>query len=343
MRIVVPEDYQRAVGGLDCLARLRDHDVVLLDQPLADNDAAAAAFAGAEVLVLIRERTRIDADLLARLPNLRLISQTGRRSANVDLDACTRHGVALAEGSGSPIAPAELAWALVMAASRRLQSYGDALRGGHWQAVGDPLLGRALHGRTLGIWSYGKIGRLMAGYGRAFGMQVRVWGSEASRAQARAEGFESFATREALFEDSDVLSLHRRLSEESRHEVTAADLARMRPDALLVNTSRAELLAPGALLAALDAGHPGMAAIDVFESEPLLDTADRLLRHPRVLATPHLGYVERDSYEQYFGAAFDNVLAFAAGRPINIANPEVLSGKAIAAEAGPTVQPSERL
>jgi len=328
MRIVIPEDYQRAVGGLDCLARLREHEVTLLDQPLPDIDAATAAFADAEVLVLIRERTRIDAELLSRLPKLRLISQTGRRSANVDLDACTRHGVAVAEGSGSPVAPAELAWALVMAASRRLRAYGDALHAGRWQALGDAGLGRALHGRTLGIWSYGKIGQLVAGYGRAFGMRVQVWGSQASRAQARADGFEPFASREALFESSDVLSLHRRLSDTSRHEVTAADLLRMRPDALLVNTSRAELLAPGALLAALDAGRPGMAAIDVFESEPVLDPADPWLRHPRVLATPHLGYVERDSYEAYFGAAFDNLLAFAAGRPMNIANPEVFSGSA---------------
>jgi len=318
MRIVIPEDYQRAVGGLECFARLHEHEVVLLDRPLADLDAAAAAFADAEVLVLIRERTRIDADLLARLPKLRLISQTGRLSSNVDIDACTRHGVAVAEGSGSPVAPAELTWALVMAASRRLRDYGDALHSGHWQAIGDARLGRVLHGRTLGIWSYGKIGRLVAGYGRAFGMRVQVWGSEASMAQARADGFEPFASREALFEGSDVLSLHRRLGDGSRHDVTEADLLRMRPDALFVNTSRAELVAPGALLAALDAGRPGMAAIDVFESEPVLDPADPWLRHPRVLAAPHLGYVERDSYEAYFGAAFDNVLAFAAGQPTNI-------------------------
>jgi len=325
MRIVIPEDYQQAVPGLDCFARLQGHDVRVLDQPLQDPDATVAALADAEALVLIRERTRIDAALLARLPRLRLVSQTGRLSSNIDLEACTRHGVAVAEGSGSPVAPAELAWALVMAASRRLRAYGDALHAGHWQATGDGSLGRVLRGRTLGIWSYGKIGRLVAGYGQAFGMRVLVWGSEASRAQARAEGCEVAESRTQLFVESDVLSLHRRLSDTSRHEVRREDLALMRPDALLVNTSRAELIAPGALLAALDAGRPGMAAIDVFEHEPLLDAADPLLSHRRVLATPHLGYVERDSYEQYFSVAFDNVLAFAAGAPKNIANPQVLA------------------
>lgn len=325
MRIVIPEDYQQAVRGLECFARLQGHEVVVLDRPLHGLEENAAALAGAEALVLIRERTRIDAALLAQLPTLRLISQTGRRSSNIDLEACTRHGVAVAEGSGSPTAPAELAWALVMAASRRLRTYGDALHAGRWQATGDASLGRVLHGRTLGIWSYGKIGRLVAGYGRAFGMRVRVWGSEASCAQARADGFEVARSRAVLFAESDVLSLHRRLSDESRHEVTRADLALMRPDALLVNTSRAELIAPGALLAALDAGRPGMVAVDVFEQEPLLDAHDPLLRHPRVLATPHLGYVERGSYEQYFSAAFDNVLAFAAGAPQHIANPQVLA------------------
>jgi len=324
MRVVVPEDYQQAVRGLDCLARMGEHTVQVLSQPLADLDAQAAAFAHAEALVLIRERTRIDDALLSRLPRLRLVSQTGRLSSNIDLDACTRHGVAVAEGSGSPVAPAELTWALVLAASRRLRDYGNALHAGHWQATGDATLGRVLHQRTLGIWSLGKIGRLVAGYGRAFGMRVRVWGSEASRAQALAEGYEVFARREDLFADSDVLCLHRRLSAESEHEVTAQDLARMRPDALLVNTSRAELIAPGALLAALDAGRPGMAAVDVFEHEPVMDASHPLLLHPRVLATPHLGYVERDSYERYFSIAFDNVLAFAAGAPVNIANPQVL-------------------
>ena len=324
MRIVIPDDYQGAVAELDCFARLAGHDVHVLTAPLRDLEARAKALADAEALVLIRERTRIDEALLSRLPKLRLISQTGRVSEHLDLPACTRRGVAVAEGVGSPVAPAELAWALVMAASRRLPEYERALHDGRWQSLGDPRLGRSLHGRTLGIWSYGKIGQRVAGYGRAFGMRVLVWGGEASCAAARVEGFEIAASRADLLERSDVLSLHRRLASETRHDIGLDDLRRMQLDALLVNSSRAELIAPGALLRALDAGRPGQAAIDVFEHEPVLDPADPLLRHPRVLATPHLGYVERDSYERYFDAAFDNVLAYAAGTPANIANPQVL-------------------
>jgi len=323
MRVVIPEDYQGAVAQLDCFARLAGHEVSVSTSPLRDLDARVAALADAEALVLIRERTRIDEALLSRLPKLRLISQTGRVSEHLDLAACTRHGVAVAEGVGSPVAPAELAWALIMAASRRLPEYGRALREGRWQSLGDPRLGRILHGRTLGIWSYGKIGRLVAGYGRAFGMRVLVWGGEASCAAARGEGFEIAASRAELFERSDVLSLHRRLASETRHDIGEDDLRRMQADALLVNSSRAELIAPGALLAALQAGRPGQAAIDVFEHEPV-EAADPLLCHPSVLATPHLGYVERDSYERYFGIAFDNVLAYAAGMPANVANPQVL-------------------
>ncbi|MFT4247122.1 MAG: D-2-hydroxyacid dehydrogenase family protein [Pseudomonas sp.] len=323
MRVLVADDYQDAVRHLACFQHLRGHEVSVLDHALAD--APDAVLVQAEALVLIRERSRVDAALLRRMPRLRLVSQTGKIAAHIDLAACTARGVAVAEGVGSPVAPAELAWALVMAASRRLPDYLQALRAGYWQRVGDPGLGRVLEGLTLGIWSYGKIGRRVAAYGRAFGMDVRVWGSDASRAQAQADGYAAFASRAQLFAASDVLSLHRRLVEATRHEIGADDLARMKPDALLVNTSRAELIAPGALLVALDAGRPGQAAIDVFEHEPLLDAGDRLLRHPRVLATPHLGYVEAGSYALYFGAAFDNVRAFAAGRPQAIANPEALA------------------
>lgn len=262
--------------------------------------------------------------MLRRLPRLKLISQTGRIGPHVDVAACTEFGVAVTEGVGSPVAPAELTWALILSASRRLTEYQRALHQGRWQALGDSALGRTLHGRTLGIWSYGRIGQRVAGFGRAFGMHVLVWGGEASCAQAARDGYAIADSREALFERSDVLSLHRRLSAQTRHDVTAADLLRMRPDALLVNTSRAELIAPGALIAALDAGRPGHAAVDVFEREPVLDARDPLLQHPRVLATPHLGYVERDSYAAYFEAAFDNVLAFAAGTPRNLVNPEAL-------------------
>ncbi|KUF21681.1 D-2-hydroxyacid dehydrogenase family protein [Xanthomonas phaseoli] len=325
MRIVVPDDDQGAVAQLPCLQQLQGHQVQVLGALDAELDARAASLADADALVLIRERTRVDAALLQRLPRLKLISQTGRVGAHVDVAACTALGVAVAEGVGSPVAPAELTWALILSASRRLTDYQHALQQGRWQALGDPGLGRVLHGRTLGIWSYGRIGQRVAGFGGAFGMQVLVWGGPASCAQAARDGFAIAGSREELFECSDVLSLHRRLTAQTRHDVTAQDLARMREDALLVNTSRAELIAPGALLAALDAGRPAQAALDVFEHEPVLDPRDPLLRHARVLATPHLGYVERDSYALYFGAAFDNVLAFAAGTPRNLVNPEVLA------------------
>ncbi|MBB5885735.1 D-2-hydroxyacid dehydrogenase family protein [Xanthomonas sp. LMG 8992] len=325
MRILIADDYQDAVRHLPCFARLQAHDVQVLTALAPDRQTLVHHAAEAEALVLIRERTRIDAALLAQLPKLRLISQTGRIGEHIDLAACTARGVAVAEGVGSPVAPAELTWALLMAASRRLPAYRDALLGGHWQATGDAYLGRSLEGLTLGIWSYGKIGRRVAAYGRAFGMRVQVWGSEDSCTQARADGFTVAASREALFAESDMLSLHRRLVAATRHQIGLDDLLRMKPDALLVNTSRAELLAPGALLAALEAGRPGQAALDVFEQEPVLDPQHPLLRHPRVLATPHLGYVEQSSYDLYFGAAFDNVLAFAAGTPQRLANPEVLT------------------
>ncbi len=324
MRILIADDYQDAVRHLPCFRRLQAHSVQVLTAPWRDSEPLIRHAADAEALVLIRERTRIDAALLAQLPKLRLISQTGRIGEHIDLAACTARGIAIAEGVGSPVAPAELTWALLMAASRRLPAYRDALLDGHWQATGDAGLGRSLEGLTLGVWSYGKIGRRVAAYGRAFGMCVQVWGGEDTCTQARADGFEIAANRAALFADSDVLSLHRRLVAATRHQIVREDLLRMKPDALLVNTSRAELLAPGALLAALDAGRPGQAALDVFEHEPVLDPQHPLLRHPRVLATPHLGYVEQTSYDLYFGAAFDNLLAFAAGTPQRLVNPEVL-------------------
>ncbi|KPN05805.1 D-2-hydroxyacid dehydrogenase family protein [Xanthomonas arboricola] len=325
MRILVPDDYQGAVRHLPCLQRLHGHDVQVLGALATDPNEWAERLVEADALVLIRERTRVDATLLRRLPRLKLISQTGRIGAHVDVAACTEFGVAVAEGVGSPVAPAELTWALILSASRRLGEYQRALHQGRWQALGDPGLARALHGHTLGIWSYGRIGQRVAGFGRAFGMQVLVWGGEASCAQAARDGFDIAASRQDLFERSDVLSLHRRLTAQTRHQINAQDLAWMRPDALLVNTSRAELIAPGALLAALDAGRPAQAAVDVFEREPVLDPRDPLLQHPRVLATPHLGYVESDSYALYFEAAFDNVLAFAAGAPRNLVNPEALA------------------
>ena len=327
MKIAILDDYQNAVPGLDCYKILDGHEVKVFNTSARGVGQLAVRLAPYDALVLIRERTHFPAALLNRLPNLKLISQTGKVSGHIDVAAATARGIAIAEGVGSPLAPAELTWALIMAASRKIVPYANNLREGAWQmaSVNPRLngLGRVLHGRTLGLWSYGKIGKLVAGYGRAFGMNVVVWGSETSRAQAVADGFTAAASRAALFADADVLSLHLRLAESTRGIVTAQDLARMKPDALFVNTSRAELVAEGALEDALRRGYPGGAAVDVFTSEPLAPDAP-LLKIPTVLATPHLGYVERDSYEMYFRAAFDNIVRFAAGEPVNILNPEAL-------------------
>jgi len=321
MRIVIPDDYQDVIRTLDCFAKLSGHAVsVLHERQPATLEQLAARFADADALVLTRERTRIDAALLDRLPNLKLISQTGKVSSHLDLAACTARGITVTEGRGSPVAPAELAWALILNARRQLVPAIDALRQGQWQVN----LGQALAGQLLGIWGYGKIGQRLARYAQAFHMPVMVWGSDSSRAAAEADGHRAAASRGAFFAEADIVSLNLRLSEQTRHGVTFDDLSRMKPDALLVNVSRAELIAPGALLQALDAGRPGYAAVDVFEEEPVLDPAHPLLRHPRVLSTPHLGYVEKNSYELYFGDAFDNVLAFFEGEPKNVANPEAL-------------------
>ncbi|HEX6863626.1 MAG TPA: D-2-hydroxyacid dehydrogenase family protein [Thermoanaerobaculia bacterium] len=313
MRIVIPDDYQDAVRGLACFAKLAGHSVTVYTDTVKEIDALAERFREADALVLIRERTRITEPLLERLPRLRLISQTGKGTAHIDLAACARRGVTVTAGTGSPYAPAELTWALVLAALRHVPYEVARLRAGHWQST----MGTGLRGRTLGIWGYGKIGTLVARYGRAFGMEVRVWGREGSLSRARSDGYDLAAGREELFERSDVLSLHLKLSAETRGIVTAADLARMRPDALLVNTSRAELIAPGALESALRGGRPGFAAVDVYEEEPVLGAAHPLLALDNAVCTPHLGYVERDSYESYFGQAFDQVVAFAEGRPVD--------------------------
>jgi D-3-phosphoglycerate dehydrogenase len=328
MKIAILDDYQDAVRQLDCFKLLDGHEVKVFSNSARGAGQLAIRLAPFDALVLIRERTFLPRTLLAKLPNLKLISQTGKVSGHIDVAAATERGIAIAEGVGSPVAPAELAWALIMAASRRIVPYASNLKDGLWQSASvNPQLnrlGRVLRGRTLAIWGYGKIGRLVAGYGKAFGMQVLVWGSEASRQAALADGLLAAATRAQFFTQADVLSLHLRLSPETRGAVSAEDLACMKPDALFVNTSRAELVAEGALEQALKKGHPGQAALDVFASEPLAADAP-LLRIPTVLATPHLGYVEQDSYEIYFGAAFENIVSFANGTPANILNPAALA------------------
>ncbi len=318
MHIVIPDDYQDCVRHLECFARLADHRTTIYNDTVLGLDDLARRFADADALVLIRERTRITPELLDRLPKLRLISQTGKVSNHLHVVDCTRRGIAVAEGQGAPGATAELTWALIMAAMRHLPLEIARLKGGSWQGS----LGRQLRGRRLGVWSYGRIGKLVAGYGRAFDMRVWVWGRENSIAAARADGFAAAPTRKAFFEQSDVISLHVRLNTETAGLVTAADLGSMKPDALIVNTSRAELIGAGVLEAALSAGRPGFAAVDVYEREPVLGADHPLLRLANAVCTPHLGYVERDNYELYFGSAFDNVIAFAGGRPSNIANPD---------------------
>ncbi len=327
MRIAVLDDYQDAVRGLACFRLLDGHEVKVFTHPGRGLGQLAIRLAPYDALVLIRERTAFPAALLARLPNLKLISQTGKVSGHIDVAAASEHGIAIAEGIGSPVAPSELTWALIMAASRKIVPYANNLKDGLWQTAStNPVLnglGRSLRGRTLAIWGYGKIGQLVAGYARAFGMRVLVWGSEASRQAAVLDGFEAAPSREALFAQADVLTLHLRLGEATRGIVKPDDLARMKPDALFVNTSRAELVEEGALEQGLRAGRPGSAALDVFASEPLRADSP-LLRIPTVLATPHLGYVEQDSYEIYFQTAFENVVRFAQGQPDNILNPEAL-------------------
>lgn len=330
MKIIVLDDFQDVVRHLDCYRMLDGHDVQVLTSHATGLGQLAVRLRDAEAIVLTRERTRVTDALLARLPQLRLISQTGKIGAHVDVDACSRRGIAVAEGTGYAPATAEFTWLLVLAAARRLPAYLASLHAGQWQrSVPPPAdwplagLGTALAGQTLGVWSYGKIGSLVARYGRAFGMEVLVHGSEAARARAAADGYATTAARAELFAQSDVLTLHLRLADATRGCVTAEDLGRMKRTALLVNTSRAELVAPGALVDALQRGRPGLAAIDVYEREPV--TADEpLLRLPNVVATPHLGFVERRSYETLFGGAFANVVAYADGRPQNVVNAAAL-------------------
>jgi D-3-phosphoglycerate dehydrogenase len=331
VNIIILDDYQDAVRKLPCAAKLADLQAKVFTNNVKGIGQLSVRLRDAEVLVAIRERTHFNRQLLEKLPKLRLIAQTGRVGSHIDVEACTRLGIAVAEGAGSPHAPAELTWALIMAAMRRLPQYVGNLKHGAWQQSGLKSqsmppnfgIGMQLRGKVLGIWGYGKIGMLVAGYGRAFGMDVRIWASGESRQRARDDGHSVFESRGALFEQSDVLTVHLRLADSTRQLVNAADLARMKPTSLFVNTSRAELVEDAALVAALNRGRPGMAAVDVFETEPILQ-GHPLLRLENAICTPHLGYVEQDSYELYFGAAFDNVVNFVNGTPTHIVNPEAL-------------------
>lgn len=331
MNIVILDDYQDAVRKLDCAVKLENFPAKVYTNTIKGIGQLSVRLKDADIVVLIRERTQLTRAVIEKLPRLKLIVQTGRLGGHIDLAACTERGVAVAEGTGSPVAPAELTWALIMAAARRLPQYIGNLKHGAWQQSGLKAasmpanfgLGTVLKGKTLGIWGYGKIGQLVAGYGKAFGMDVMIWGSDESRNRAIAHGYSAASSRQAFFEASDVLSLHLRFNEATRGVVTGEDLGRMKPTALFVNTSRAELIEPNALIGALNRGHPGLAAIDVFESEPILQ-GSALLRLENCICTPHIGYVEKDNYELYFGAAFDNVVNFIKGTPTNIVNPGAL-------------------
>jgi D-3-phosphoglycerate dehydrogenase / 2-oxoglutarate reductase len=327
MKISILDDYHDTLRTLPCFTKLAGHDVTIWTDHVQDVDALAGRLHDSDALVLIRERTKIQVPLLERLPRLRLISQ---RSVypHIDVEACTRLGIIVSSDMhpGTPsYAAAELTWGLVLAAMRQIPQQVAAMKNGTWQ-IG---VGHTLRGKTLGIYGYGRIGAVIAEYGKAFGMSVRVWSRESSLARARADGYLPAESKAQFFEECDVISLHLRLVEATRGIVTASDLARMTPTALLVNTSRAALIEPGALVSALRAGRPGMAAVDVYESEPVLDGANSLLAMENVVCTPHIGYVTRDEYEVQFSDIFDQIVAYTAGAPINVVNPAVLKSSTL--------------
>ena len=323
MRVSILDDYFDTLRTLDCFEKLKEHDVEIWNDHVQDTDVLAERLKSTEALVLIRERTAIRAPLIERLPNLRLISQ---RSVypHIDVEACTRHRVIISSNmhAGTPsYAAAELTFGLILAAMRQIPQQMESLKHGAWQ-IG---VGHTLRGKTLGIYGYGRIGSTVAGYGKAFGMNVLVWASERSRERARDDGYALASNKESFFRASDVLSLHLRLVPATRGIVSAGDLALMKPSALLVNTSRAPVIEKGALEEALRLGRPGMGAVDVFDEEPVRDPHHPLLMLPNLVATPHIGYVTRDEYELQFSDIFDQIVAYAAGSPINVVNPEVLA------------------
>ena len=324
MKVTILDDYFDTLRTLACFSKLDGHDVTVWNDHLQETDALAARVVDTEALVLIRERTKIRMPLLEQLPNLKLISQ---RSVfpHIDIETCTRLGIVVSSDlhMGTPsYATAELTWGLVLAAMREIPQQMASLQAGSWQ-IG---VGRTVRGKTLGLYGYGRIAKVVAEYARAFGMNVLVWAREESRVRAAAaDGYDVAESKEAFFESCDVMSLHMRLVDATRGIVTADDLARMKPSALLVNTSRAPLIEEEALVSALRAGRPSMAAVDVFEEEPVRDADHPLLKMPNVVATPHIGYVTRDEYELQFSDIFDQIVSYATGNPTNVVNPDVLA------------------
>ena len=331
MNIVILDDYQDAVRKLACFDRLAGHDVKVFNNNVKGAGQLAVRLRDAQAVVLNRERTTLSRAVLEKCPRLRLVAQIGHVGPHLDVDACTRLGIGVVSGTTDPQPTAEFTWALVMSATRRIPQYVASLKQGAWQQSGlksqaMPVnfgLGTRLAGKTLGIWGYGRIGRIVAGYGRAFGMRVLIWGGEGSRRAAHEDGFDVAESRDALFTDSDVLTLHLRLGDATRGIVTLSDLSRMKPQSVLVNTARAELIAPDALVAALNRGRPGIAAVDVFDSEPIM-RGNPLLRLENAICTPHIGYVESEHYERLFAQAFDSIARFASGDTSGLVNPLAL-------------------
>jgi D-3-phosphoglycerate dehydrogenase len=314
VKVAVLNDYQRAVPTLECFAKVRGHAVEVFSDAERDESKIAASLADFEAVVLIRERTRFTASLIAKLPRLKLLVQTGKAGPHIDLEACRAHGITVCDSGGSPVSTAELTWALILIGMRDLATEIERTRRGLWQGG----LGRAVAGRKLGLIGFGRIAQRVAKYAAAFEVPVWVWGRDTTLARAREAKLQTAGSMSELFSQSDVVSVHLRLTAETRSLIRFEQLASMRPEGVFVNTSRAELVEPGALERALKLGRPGRAAVDVFENEPVFDPKHPLLSLPNVVATPHIGFVERDTYERYFGDAFEAVNAFAAGKPVRV-------------------------
>lgn len=325
MKITILDDYQYAIEKLKCFELLKGQHVEILHETEKDPSRLASLISASEILILIRERTEITESLLSKLPNLKLISQTGKISNHLDLQACTKHNVAVAEGIGSPIAPAELTWALLMNTIRQIPKAIEAMKLGKWQTN----MGTTIYGKILGIWGYGKIGQKIAQYGKAFGAKILVWGSENSRRKALEDGFEQAITKEIFFETADIVTLHLRLNSETYETVKQTDIALMKENAVLINTSRAELIEKQGLENILKSGKKIFVGVDVYENEPIYDKNYELLKYDNIVCTPHLGYVEQNGYELYFGKAFENALNYINGKPTNIVNPETLKNRKV--------------
>jgi D-3-phosphoglycerate dehydrogenase len=318
MKVAILDDYQDAFRALKCAAKLKGHEVTTYRDTVKDPAKLAERLDGHDAVILLQQRTPVPRAVVEKLTRLKLISQTGRNANHIDLAACTEKGIVVSgTGAGAVNHTAELAWGLIFSALRHIPDEVQRLKAGQWQTT----IGTTVAGRTLGVYAYGRIGSIVARAGKAFEMRVVCWGREGSTGRAKADGFEIAPNREAFFEMCDIVSLHIPLNKETRGIVTHADLARMKPTALIVNTSRGPIIEKGALEKALKEGRPGQAAVDVYDDEPVLGGGHPLLKMDNAVCTPHLGYVDRDTYEKYYGGAVDAILAFAEGKPINVLNP----------------------